>query len=112
MLLGYSSEMKSAPTLLRQLFHKCSAYSARAILRTTYNTTLESVLHQTSEYSSLRRQLHHRPRNLCGRNRGPYRFAGLPGAMKSDRTDKLILFAFDLLWLSDEWRTHPGRADT
>ena len=22
--------------------------------------------------------------------------------MKSDRTDKLILFAFDLLWLSDE----------
>jgi len=39
----------------RQLFHKCSAHSARAILRTTYNTTLESVLHQTSEYSSLRR---------------------------------------------------------
>jgi len=32
--------------------------------------------------------------------------------MKSDRTDKLILFGFDLLWLSDEWRTHPGRADT
>jgi bifunctional non-homologous end joining protein LigD len=29
-------------------------------------------------------------------------FSALQAAMKSDRTEKLILFAFDLLWLNDQ----------
>lgn len=34
-------------------------------------------------------------------------FSALQAAMTSDRTDRLILFAFDLLWLrSDDLRTH------
>lgn len=33
---------------------------------------------------------------------GVTNFSALQGAMKSDKTDKLILFAFDLLWLRTE----------